>query len=127
MPGKQKRNPLLDSFFYQSSDPTSIGVPEFRSPPLNVGFLFAGEGLTSKPLIVIFSNDQITVGLLTLDVENLLTTVKTRRADVVTEVNFTRLRFDGRCRVRQMIVATMLTALRSGLLILLDCHVCIPH
>ena len=127
MPGKQKRNPLLDSFFYQSSDPTSIGVPEFRSPPLNVGFLFAGEGLTSKPLIVIFSNDQITVGLLTLDVENLLTTVKTRRAAVVTEVTFTRLRFDGRCRVRQMIVATMLTALRSGLLILLDCHVCIPH
>jgi hypothetical protein len=127
MPEKQKRNPLLDSFFYQSFDPTSIGVPEFRSPPLNVGFLFAGEGLTSKPLIVIFSNNQITVGLFTLNSDHLLTAVKTVRRDVVTEVNFTRLRFDGRCRVRQMIVATMLTALRSGLLILLDCHVCIPH
>jgi hypothetical protein len=46
---------------------------------------------------------------------------------MVAEVNFTRLGFNSRSRVRQMIVATMLTALISGLLILLDCHVCIPH
>ena len=127
MPEKQKRNPLLDSFFYQSFDPTSIGVPEFRSPPLNVGFLFAGEGLTSKPLIVIFSNDQITVGLFTLRSDHLLTAVKTVRRDVVAEVNFTRLGFNSRSRVRQMIVRTVVAALSSGLLILLDCHDCIPH
>ena len=127
MPEMQKRNPLLDSFFYQSFDPTSIGVPEFRSPPLNVGFLFAGEGLTSKPLIVIFSNDQITVGLFTLRSDHLLTAVKTVRRDVVAEVNFTRLGFNSRSRVRQMIVRTVVAALSSGLLILLDCHDCIPH
>ena len=127
MPEKQKRNPLLDSFFYQSFDPTSIGVPEFRSPPLNVGFLFAGEGLTSKPLIVIFSNDQITVGLFTLRSDHLLTTVEAVRANMVAEVNFTRLGFNSRSRVRQMIVRTVVAALSSGLLILLDCHDCIPH
>ena len=127
MPEMQKRNPLLDSFFYQSFDPTSIGVPEFRSPPLNVGFLFAGEGLTSKPLIVIFSNDQITVGLFTLRSDHLLAAVKTVRRDVVTEVNFARLRFDGRCRVRQEVVCTVVATLVRGLLILLDCHDCIPH
>ena len=60
--------------------------------------------------------------LFTLNVDHLLTTIKAVRADVVTEVNFTGLRFNSRSRVRQEVMSTVIAALVGRFFILLDCH-----
>ncbi len=60
--------------------------------------------------------------LFALDVDDLLTTVEAVRADVVTKVNFTGLRFNSRSRVRQEVMSTVVTALVGRFFILLDCH-----
>jgi hypothetical protein len=50
------------------------------------------------------------------------TTVKAVRADVVTQVGFTGHGLDCQVRCNQEIVRTVHTALRWGLLVLLNCH-----
>ncbi len=60
--------------------------------------------------------------LFTLNVDHLLTTIEAVRADVVTEVNFTGLRFNSRSRVRQEVMSTVIAALVGRFFILLDCH-----
>src|SRR5580765_4985399 len=52
----------------------------------------------------------------------LAATVETIRADVVTQMRFTRRRFDCQRRCCQKIMRTMHTALRWGLFILLNSH-----
>ena len=54
--------------------------------------------------------------------DNLLTAVKTRGRDVMTQVNFTGRCFNGNGRIRQGIVRTMVTATARGFFILLNSH-----
>lgn len=58
---------------------------------------------------------------------DLLATVVTGRADVVTAVHFTGRRFNSGRRIGQEVVSTMIAALRDGLLILLNSHFYTPR
>ena len=60
--------------------------------------------------------------LFTLNVDDLLATIEAVRADVVTKMNFTGLRFNSRSRVRQEVMSAMVAALVGRFFILLDCH-----
>jgi hypothetical protein len=60
--------------------------------------------------------------LVVLGLQDFATTVKAVRADVVTQVGFAGRRLDCQVRCNQEIVRTVHTALRRGLLILLNCH-----
>ena len=60
--------------------------------------------------------------LFTLNVDDLLATIEAVRADVVTKMNFTGLRFNSRSRVRQEVMSTVIAALVGRFFILLDCH-----
>ena len=60
--------------------------------------------------------------LFTLDVDDFLATIEAVRADVVAKMHFTGLRFDGRSRVRQKVMSTVVAALVGRFLILLNSH-----
>jgi hypothetical protein len=60
--------------------------------------------------------------LVVFRLQDLATTVKAVRADVVTQVRFAGRRFDGQVRRNQEIVRTVHAALRWGLLVLLNSH-----
>jgi hypothetical protein len=60
--------------------------------------------------------------LFALGLGNLLATVETVRADVVTQMNLTRRGFNSQSRRGQEIVRTMHATLGRGLLVLLDSH-----
>ena len=60
--------------------------------------------------------------LVVLGLQYFTTTVKTVRADVVTQVRLARRWLDTQLWSNQEIVRTVHTALRRGLLILLNCH-----
>jgi hypothetical protein len=60
--------------------------------------------------------------LVVFGLEDFTTTVEAVRADVVTQVGFTGGRLDTQLWSNQEIVRTVHTALRWGLLILLNCH-----
>jgi hypothetical protein len=60
--------------------------------------------------------------LVVLGLENFTATVKTVRADVVTQVRFTGGWLDTELRRDQKVVRAVHAALGWGLLILLDCH-----
>jgi hypothetical protein len=60
--------------------------------------------------------------LVVLGLQYFTTTVKTVRADVVTQVRLTSRRLDTQLWGNQEIVRTVHAALRRGLLILLNCH-----
>jgi len=57
---------------------------------------------------------------------NLTTTVKTVRADVMTQMHFASGRFHGQRRVGQEIMRTMHTALGRGFFVLLNSHFTTP-
>jgi hypothetical protein len=60
--------------------------------------------------------------LVVLGLQHFATTVEAVRADVVTQVGFTGGWLDCQLRSNQEIVRTVHTALRWGLLVLLNCH-----
>jgi hypothetical protein len=60
--------------------------------------------------------------LLALTLQHFLTTVETRGRNVVTQMRFARRGFHGKRGIRQKIVGAMHTALRGGLLVLLNGH-----
>jgi hypothetical protein len=61
-------------------------------------------------------------GLITLGLDYLLTTVKTGRADVVTQMGLARGWLNRCRRVGQKIMCAMHATLGWGLFILLNCH-----
>ena len=80
------------------------------------------EPVPRVPVVRIDREPRLFFSSVLLGRHNLLAAVETVRADVVTEVNFTGLRFNSRSRVRQEIMSTVIAALVGRFFILLDCH-----
>ncbi|CAM2178706.1 hypothetical protein PSAC2689_30110 [Paraburkholderia sacchari] len=60
--------------------------------------------------------------LVVLRLDDFLAAVVAVRADVVTQMHFTRARLDSQRRAREEIVRAVHAALRRRLLVLLNCH-----
>lgn len=120
----KKGNPNFGfPFFYRRLKITVEAFP-FCLPPQRFahwlwGFRRCRRRLKSRLASGRFSQSS---ELFTLNVDHLLTTIEAVRADVVTEVNFTGLRFNSRSRVRQEVMSTVIAALVGRFFILLDCH-----
>src|SRR5258706_10185889 len=70
----------------------------------------------------LFAADGPVATLFALGLQDLLAAIVAARADVVTQMYFAGGRLDRERRIAQKIVGAVHTALRGGLLVLLDCH-----
>lgn len=70
---------------------------------------------------------QLLFGSVLLGRHNLLAAVETVRTDVVTAVHFAGTGFDGRGRVGEEVVSTVIAALAGRFFVLLNSHFLIPH
>jgi hypothetical protein len=60
--------------------------------------------------------------LISFGLDNLFAAIVTARADMVTQMRFTRGRFNRQCRTGQKIMRTVHATLGWGFLVLLNCH-----
>src|SRR6185437_15513290 len=85
-------------------------------------FCRAGK-MSSEPIVTRNAKRRNAVKrLVVLRLDDYLAAIVAVRANVMTQMHFTRARFHGQRRCRQEIVRTVHAALGRRLLVLLDCH-----